>query len=171
MRVAKGGWRWVFGCFFAMHNKDNADCGERDMSCCVAFTWRGMGRARASGGRDFLVLVATCDQGTSLTHPQYLNHLTCTLHTGRASNLRRRAHRHICCITSAAAQCSSHANMSDPPPAKKPAFSLYGDLIAPNGDSSVITSGPVKYDMKPKDLEPDAQKKKNGRVAFYISSS
>ena len=64
-----------------------------------------------------------------------------------------------------------NANMSDPPPAKKPAFSLYGDLIAPNGDSSVISSGPVKYDMKPKDPEPEAQKKKNGRVAFYIFSS
>jgi hypothetical protein len=142
---------------------------ERDMSCCVAFTWRGMGRARASGGRDFLVLVATCDftHSSATPKPPHVH----ILHTGRASNLRRRVHPHICCITSAAAQCSSHASMSDPPPAKKPAFSLYGDLIAPNGDSSVITSGPVKYDMKPKDLEPDAQKKKNGRVAFYISSS
>ena len=64
-----------------------------------------------------------------------------------------------------------YANMSDPPPAKKPSgLSLYGDLIG-SKEGGVISAGPVKYDMKPKDPEPDAQKKKNGRVAFYISSS
>ena len=125
-----------------------------------------MARALARS-RDFLVLLAT-----SLDNPRALNitTVTCSLPTGRASSLRTRAHPNIRCIISAAAQCSSYANMSDPPPAKKPAFSLYGDLIAPNGDSSVITSGPVKYDMKPKDPEPDAQKKKNGRVAFHLAS-
>lgn len=60
--------------------------------------------------------------------------------------------------------------MSDPPPAKKPSgLSLYGDLIAKEG--GVISAGPVRYDMKAKDPEPEAHKKKNGRVAFYLSSS
>lgn len=55
--------------------------------------------------------------------------------------------------------------MSDPPPAKKPSgLSLYGDLLAPK-EGSVISAGPVRYDMKPKEPEPETQKKKNGRVA------
>lgn len=59
--------------------------------------------------------------------------------------------------------------MSDPPPAKKPSgLSLYGDLIAPKESGAVISAGPVRYDMKAKEPEPEAQKKKNGRVAFYI---
>lgn len=63
-----------------------------------------------------------------------------------------------------------YANMSDPPPAKKPTgLSLYGDLIAPK-EGGVISAGPVKYDMKPKEPEPEAQKKKNGRVAFHLAS-
>jgi hypothetical protein len=60
--------------------------------------------------------------------------------------------------------------MSDPPPAKKPSgLSLYGDLIAPK-EGGVISAGPVRYDMKAKEPEPEAQKKKNGRVAFYLAS-
>ena len=59
--------------------------------------------------------------------------------------------------------------MSDPPPAKKSSgLSLYGDLIAPKESGAVISAGPVRYDMKAKEPEPEAQKKKNGRVAFYI---
>lgn len=70
-------------------------------------------------------------------------------------------------ITSASVQCLLYANMSDPPPAKKPSgLSLYGDLIAPK-EGGVISAGPVKYDMKAKAPEPEAQKKKNGRVAFH----
>lgn len=45
---------------------------------------------------------------------------------------------------------------------------MYGDLIAPKESGGVISAGPVRYDMKAKEPEPDAQKKKNGRVAFYI---
>jgi hypothetical protein len=145
---------------------------RRELSCCVAFTWLRHGPCVVR--RDFLAS-SLCFLRHHLTTS--LQTLLATSSPSRAdftlfaSTLRRRANPHICCITSTAAQCSSHANMSDPPPANKPAFSLYGDLIAPNGDSSVISSGPVKYDMKPKDTEPEAQKKKNGRVAFYISSS
>ena len=64
-----------------------------------------------------------------------------------------------------------YANMSDPPPAKKPSgLSLYGDLIG-SKEGGVISAGPVKYDMKAKEPEPEAQKKKNGRVAsFYLAS-
>ncbi|TLD04604.1 hypothetical protein E2P81_ATG10279 [Venturia nashicola] len=56
--------------------------------------------------------------------------------------------------------------MSDPPPAKKPSgLSLYGDLIAPRG-GGVISAGPVRYDMKAKESEPEAQKKKNAAYQF-----
>jgi hypothetical protein len=79
-------------------------------------------------------------------------------------------HIGICCDTSASIQCVSAASMSDPPPAKKPSgLSLYGDLIAPK-EGGVISAGPVRYDMKAKEPEPEAQKKKNGRVAFYLAS-
>lgn len=162
-----------------MHQQEAtpARIAERDMSCCRRFHMAGRAPSFWAGAT-----VATSSPASScdLTST-YLRTSLATLHkspplravfnTGRASRLRRRAYPHTCCIVYAAALCSSRANMSDPPPAKKPAFSLYGDLIAPNGDSSVITSGPVKYDMKAKDPEPEAQKKKNGRVAFYISSS
>lgn len=168
MRVAERSWCldvWMFFCRQQGWTDASLDCGERDLSCWSLSHGFGVGRG-PSFWRAFLAYflrlhLLTCDKLPTVAD---------TLQTGRAPSLRRRVHPHICCITHAAAHYLSHANMSDPPPAKKPAFSLYGDLIAPNGDSSVITSGPVKYDMKPKELEPDAQKKKNGRVAFYISS-
>jgi hypothetical protein len=167
MRVAGRGWRWVFGCFY---QQPAARIAERVVASLLPFTWHGpCAELLARLPRRLQPCDFTCKY---LRYLQHSTTVTCILHTARESSLRRRAHPHICCIISAAAQCSaSYANMSDPPPAKKPAFSLYGDLIAPNGDSSVITSGPVKYDMKPKDLEPEAQKKKNGRVAFYIPPS
>ncbi|KAM0715517.1 hypothetical protein Q7P37_009015 [Cladosporium fusiforme] len=57
--------------------------------------------------------------------------------------------------------------MTDPPPAKKSSgFSLYGDLLAPD-KGGVISAGPVRYDMKPKEPEPEAQKKKN--AAFQVA--
>jgi hypothetical protein len=80
------------------------------------------------------------------------------------------AHLDIRYNTSASVQCLSYANMSDPPPAKKPTgLSLYGDLIAPK-EGGVISAGPVRYDMKAKEPEPEAQKKKNGRVTFHLAS-
>jgi len=158
--------------FYGYINKDGttpARIAERHEFRLLAFTWQTW----SVQDRDFLACF--CFRRPHLTIPDLLLATsvidTCIPRTGRASTLCRRAYPHTRCIIPAAAQCSSNANMSDPPPAKKPAFSLYGDLIAPNGDSSVITSGPVKYDMKLKDPEPEAQKKKNGRVAFYISSS
>jgi hypothetical protein len=145
-----------------MVNNLPADCGE---SCvALAFTWRGPCARRSARSRlpgFLLLLLATSLPATHLRSRAYFTPVAHQIFAG------------VRILTSAAQylQHFSNANMSDPPPAKKPAFSLYGDLIAPNGDSSVISSGPVKYDMKPKDPEPDAQKKKNGRVAFYISSS
>ena len=155
--------------FFCRCITNQARIAERVLGCYVAlaFTWRP---AWAERGRDFLASsfcflqphVTSCNTlATSSPARAYFILVAHQIFAG------------VRTLTSAVQylQLFFNANMSDPPPAKKPAFSLYGDLIAPNGDSSVISSGPVKYDMKPKDPEPEAQKKKNGRVAFYIFSS
>lgn len=68
----------------------------------------------------------------------------------------------------------SHSSMSDPPAEKKPpaSYSLYGDLLAPREEreGGVISAAPVTYEMRPRAPEPEAAKKKNGRVACYLSS-